>query len=235
MNRPTALITGAGRGIGRAVAVALSDAGYRLILNARNLNGLEETAGLCDADDTVLLPADLTADGAPQRLAADAAEAAGGLDVLINNAGAVLSRSFEDTDDDDWDRMMAVNARAPFLLTRAALPYLRRSAEPAVVNIGSVVSEQGYPMQAAYTASKHALAGWTKVLAREVYRDGIRVHLVMPGGVATDMVRDVRPDIDTSDLIRPEDVAETVLFLLRSRGKGVIDTVSLHRAGKEPF
>lgn len=235
MSRPTALVTGAGRGIGRAVAVALAKAGYRLVLNARNPKGLKETAGLCGADDTTLLPADLTEEGVPERLAADAAGAAGRLDVLINNAGAVFSRSFDETDASDWDRMMAVNARAPFLLTRATLPHLRRSPEPAVVNIGSVVSEQGYPMQSAYTASKHALAGWTKVLAREVYKEGIRVHLILPGGVATDMVREVRPDIDTSDLIRPEDVADTVLFLLRSRGKGVIDAVSLHRAGKEPF
>ena len=86
-----------------------------------------------------------------------------------------------------------------------------------------------------YTASKHALAGWTKTLAKEVAKDGIRVHLITPGGVATDMVRQMRPDIDEADLIQSEEIAEAIMFLVRYRGNAVIDVLDLHRAGKLPF
>lgn len=234
-SRPVALITGASRGIGRAVAVALSEAGYRPALAARGEAGLRVTAEACAAANPLIFPVDITADGAPEALAADVIGSAGRLDLLINNAGGVISRSFEETDAGDWDRLMDLNARAPFLLTRAALAGLRRAPEAAVVNIGSVVSFKGYELQAAYTASKHALAGWTKVLAREVSADGIRVHLIAPGGVATEMVRNVRPDIDESDLIDPEEIARAIIFLISQRGNAVIDILELHRAGKLPF
>lgn len=234
-SEPVALISGASRGIGRAVAIALSDAGYRPALAARDEEGLKATAEACAAADPLIFPVDLTVEGAPEALAADVVRSAGRLDLLVNNAGGVVSRSFEETSAADWDQLMALNARAPFLLTRAALPALQQSPEAAIVNIGSVVSFKGYELQAAYTASKHALAGWTKVLAREVASQGIRVHLIAPGGVATDMVRNVRPDIDESDLIAPEEIARGVVFLVTQRGNAVIDVLEVHRAGKLPF
>lgn len=238
-SKPVALITGASRGIGRAVAIALSEAGYRPALAARDTAGLRVTADSCvDAcvgANPLIFPVDLTEEGAPEALADDVIRSAGRLDLLINNAGGVISRSFEETDAADWDKLMALNARAPFLLTRAALAGLRRAPEAAVVNIGSVVSFKGYELQAAYSASKHALAGWTKVLAREVSAEGIRVHLIAPGGVATDMVRNVRPDIDESDLIAPEEIARAIVFLVTHRGNAVVDVLEVHRAGKLPF
>jgi len=233
--KPVALVTGSSRGIGRAVALALSREGYRLILTARDEQTLKETGRGCEGGEVVILPMDLSQEGSPERLADAVKNETGRLDVLVNNAGIVLSKSFEDTGAADWDRMMNLNARAPFLLTRMLLPLLRASGLATVVNIGSVVSFKGYEMQAAYTASKHALAGWTKVLAREEVSNGIRVHLIAPGGVATDLVRNVRPDIDESDLIAPEDVAEMVRFLTTHRSNAVIDVVEMHRKGKTPF
>ena len=235
ISKPVALVTGASRGIGRAIAVALSEAGYMPALAARDKKALAESAGLCQGSDALIFPVDLADEGAPENLIDGVLKAAGRLDLLVNNAGAVISRSFEETDSGDWDRMMTLNARSPFLLTRAALPALRRAPEAAVVNIGSVVSFKGYEMQAAYTASKHALAGWTKVLARELSGEGIRVHLIAPGGVATDMARNVRPDIDESGLIAPDEIARAVVFLIKNRGNAVIDVLDIHRAGKIPF
>ncbi len=235
ISKPVALVTGASRGIGRAIAIALSEAGYLPALAARDKKALAESAGLCHRSDALIYPVDLADEGAPENLVDGVLKAAGRLDLLVNNAGAVISRSFEETDSGDWDRMMTLNARSPFLLTRAALPALRRAPEAAVVNIGSVVSFKGYEMQAAYTASKHALAGWTKVLARELNGEGIRVHLIAPGGVATDMARNVRPDIDESGLIAPEEIARAVVFLIKNRGNAVIDVLDIHRAGKIPF
>ena len=235
---PVALITGASRGIGRSVAVKLAGLGYDLALAARSLSGLEDTgraAADAGAGDWAAFPADLAADGAGEDLVDAVLERFGRLDTLVNNAGAVFSGSVDDTGAEDWDRMLSLNARSPFLLTRAALPALRRSDSATIVNIGSVVSFKGYENQAAYAASKHALAGWTKVLARELHSEGIRVHLVAPGGVATDLVRQVRPDIDPSTLISPEDIADAVGFLMTYRGNGAIDVLDIRREGKTPF
>ncbi len=233
-SKPVALITGASRGIGRALAVTFSKAGFECALAARNAERLAETADFC-AGRTEMFPTDLSEAGAPEKLADGVLKAMGRVDVLINNAGSALSRPFTDTEIADWDALMALNAKAPFFLTRALLPALKRSNAAVIINIGSVVSFKGYELQSAYSASKHALAGWTKSLAREVASDNIRVHLIAPGGVATDLVLGVRPDINPADLIRPEEVAETALFLVQSRGNAVIDVVELRRNGKTPF
>jgi 3-oxoacyl-[acyl-carrier protein] reductase len=103
------------------------------------------------------------------------------------------------------------------------------------VNISSVVGYKGYVNQGAYTASKHALVGFTKVLAQEVMADGIRVHLVSPGGVDTGLATSIRPDLDRSGLTTPREIAETVLFLLRQEGNAVIDEVNIRRPGKSPW
>ena len=106
---------------------------------------------------------------------------------------------------------------------------------PLVSNGGSVVAYKGYPLQSAYAASKHALAGFTKSLASEVYREDIRVHLISPGGVFTDMVRIARPDLTGEDMILPEDIAEIAAFFIEHRTNAVIDEICVHRSGKEPF
>ena len=93
----------------------------------------------------------------------------------------------------------------------------------------------GYPLQSAYSASKHAMLGWTKSLARECYRDNIRVHAVCPGGVYTDMVKLSRPDLTPEGMIMPEDIAEIVMFFLNNRSNAVIDEICVHRMNKEPF
>jgi len=130
---------------------------------------------------------------------------------------------------------MFLNARVPYFLCQAALPFLRESSRPVIVNIGSVVSKKGYPLQSAYTASKHALLGFTKSLAAEVFEEGIRIHVVLPGGVDTPMASRVRPDIETTDLVAPGEIAETVKFLIAFRGKGVIDEIQVHRGNSLPW
>ena len=130
---------------------------------------------------------------------------------------------------------MAVNARAPFLFCREAIPYLRKSDIPTIINISSVVGVKGYVNQGAYTASKHALMGMTKVLAQELHKDGIRVHVISPGGVATDMVTKTRPDLDISELVTPDEIADIVIFLLINRGNAVIDEINVRRHSNSPW
>ena len=159
----------------------------------------------------------------------------GGIDLLVNNAGYAISKSLEETDYHEWDHSMAVNARAPFFICKEAIPYLRESACATIINISSVVGRLGYVHQAAYAASKHALMGFSKVLAKEVQPLGIRVHTIAPGGVATDMVKTMRADIDVSQLIQPEEIADIVEFFLRHRGNAMIDNIDVRRANGTPF
>ena len=234
-----AIITGAGGGIGREIAKALAKKGVRLILlGGKNTAKLSETEAAVKSVARVRVksyPADIT-DGAALNTAFDkAVKDFGGVDILINNAGVAYSAPFEETPEDVFDNIVNVNFRAPVNLTRLALPYLRKSKRASIINVTSVVAHNGYPLQSAYTASKHALLGFTKSLAAELYKDGIRVHSVAPGGVWTDMIKIARPDLTGEGMIQPTDVANAVLFLLENRTDAVIDEISLHRSGKQPF
>lgn len=232
-----ALITGAGGGIGRALTQRLGAMGFRLALLGRSLDKLRaaaEAAG--QREGALLMTGDLTDPAFLQGVIGRVVKNFGGLDVLVNNAGICFVKDMEKTGYDEFDAMMRTNVYAPYLLCRDAIAPLRRSDCATILNIGSVVSHKGYPTQSAYATAKHALLGMTKALAAEVYRDGIRVHIICPGAVNTDMARTVsRPDIDMNALIGVEDIADVAEFLLTHRGNAVIDEVQLHRIGKQPF
>lgn len=233
----TALITGASGGIGSCIARRFAQDGISLALLGRSKEKLAATAASVReyGVETLLLPGDLLDDAYLEDCFAAVKERFGGLDILVNNAGMALSRSFEETTMAEFDRIMALNARVPYLACHLALPLLRCSECASILNIASVVAHKGYPLQSAYAASKHALAGLTKSLASEVYREDIRVHLISPGGVFTDMVRIARPDLTGEDMILPEDIAEIAAFFIEHRTNAVIDEICVHRSGKEPF
>ena len=232
-----ALITGASGGIGSCIARRFAQDGISLALLGRSKEKLAATAASVReyGVETLLLPGDLLDDAYLEDCFAAVKERFGGLDILVNNAGMALSRSFEETTMAEFDRIMALNARVPYLTCHLALPLLRCSECASILNIASVVAHKGYPLQSAYSASKHALAGFTKSLASEVYREDIRVHLISPGGVFTDMVRIARPDLTGEDMILPEDIAEIAAFFIEHRTNAVIDEICVHRSGKEPF
>ena len=232
-----ALVTGASRGIGRAIAMALAGRGARVALSARSAAELEKVRAEIQrmGGEARAFPADLADVETPRLLVGGVLEAFGALDILVNNAGAAVGRPISGTTVDEWDSLMAINARAPFLLCREALPHLKKSGHGRIVNISSVVGYKGYVNQGAYTASKHALAGFTKVLAQEVMADGIRVHLVSPGGVDTGLASAMRPDLDRPGLTTPDEIAQTIVFLLCQEGNAVIDEVNIRRPGKSPW
>ena len=230
-----ALITGAGGGIGRAIAVRLARDGVRLALCGRTKLKLKETAAIIGCPDVHIIEGDLLDPAFPKSCVQSAVNAFGQLDILINNAGLAQSQPFESVTPEDYDRIMNTNVKAPFLLCQAALPALRASSFGTIINIASVTAHKGYPMQSVYSASKHALMGLSKSLAREVQKDGIRVHVISPGGVFTDMVRLTRPDLSEEGMILPEDIAEIAAFFIENRTNAVIDEIQVRRAGKEPF
>jgi 3-oxoacyl-[acyl-carrier protein] reductase len=227
----TAIVTGASKGIGKAITLKLAALKYALILVGRNEQHLfelkseiEEMGGLC-----LILSLDLEKEETPGLIVKESIARFGQIDVLINNAGLAHSAKIQETDNEIWNKLFNVNARAPFFLCKAAVSFLKKSKNPVIINISSVVGFKGYAGQAAYASSKHALAGFTKVLAKEVQEDGIKVHLISPGGVNTEMVQEMRPDIDFDELIQPEEIAELVEFLITRKGKGTIDHFYIRR------
>lgn len=232
-----ALITGGGTGIGRAIALRLAEDGISLALCGRNASRLEAVKAEAQSlgADAWVLQGDLTDDNFLFSCIDQTAAHFGGLDILINNAGMALNCRLDDTQAEQFDRIMRLNVRAPYFLCRDALAWLKKSDWATVINISSVVGHKGYVQQSAYAASKHAVIGFTKSLANETYKDGIRVHVISPGGVYTDMVAIARPDLKPEGMIMPEDIAEIAAFLIENRGNAVIDEICVHRAGKEPF
>ena len=232
-----ALITGASRGIGESIAIRLAAMGMQIVITGRDADKLEMLKDHIQkiAPKPHIIVADISAPDTPGRLIGETIQMFGGIDLLVNNAGYAISKSLEETDYHEWDHSMAVNARAPFFICKEAIPYLRESACATIINISSVVGRLGYVHQAAYAASKHALMGFSKVLAKEVQPLGIRVHTIAPGGVATDMVKTMRADIDVSQLIQPEEIADIVEFFLRHRGNAMIDNIDVRRANGAPF
>ena len=231
LNGKTAVVTGAGRGIGFAIAQRLLEEGMNVLATSRNISRLEriENERLC------AFSADLTDTAAPAAIIEKCVCTFGGVDVIINNAGYGKKLLLSDTSAQEFDTHMAVNVRAPMLLVNAALPWLEKSNHAAVVNICSVVSVKGYETQGAYTASKHALLGYTKVLAKELYEKDIRVHALLPGGVSTELIEETRPDLDMNDLSTPAEMADIVVFLIGNRNNSVIDEISVRRYTKQPW
>jgi len=230
------LITGAGRGIGRAIAVTLAKRGMRCCLTARTPEGVEETARLvrkADGEAQVII-ADLTDPAAPERIVAEMVEHFGGIDVLVNNAGLLLVKPFAETTMEEFDELMAVNLRAPFALSKAVLPHLERSSG-TIINLGSAAGKRFYPGQSLYCATKHALHGWSRVLAAELRAKGIRVHAICPGGVATEMNFKQRPDWKPEDLMSPEDIAAGVTFLLDLSPRATVDELPMRRIAADPI
>lgn len=231
------LLTGGGGGIGRAIALRMAQEGMKIILlGGSRVEKLEETENLVSGyAPCSILPGDLTDLTFLEKSVAQAAEIYGGIDVLINNAGAAANHAFENVSVEEFDKIMAINVKVPFFLTQFALPLLKKSAAATIINIASVTGHAGYPQQSVYSASKHALLGMTKSIASEYYKENIRVHAISPGGVYTDMVKVTRPDLKPDGMIMPEDIADIVHFFLANRGNGVIDEILVHRVGKTPF
>ena len=232
-----AIVTGASRGIGRAISVSLAREAATVVLAARSISDLQRTAQQVVQAGGVaeIVVTELTEEESIKNLVRATSERFGRLDILVNNAGVTHSARLEETSTQDWQRCIEVNARAPFILCREALALLRKSPAGFIINIASVVGVKGYPLQSAYTSSKHALRGMTISLAEELRGSNVRVHLLCPGGVDTELVTNVRPDIKKEDLIGPDEIAELVLYLVTHKGNAVMDELHMRRATAAPW
>ncbi len=211
-----ALVTGAGRGIGKAISLMLGQSGCRVILAARTREQLEEVhREIRDrGGEALVVAADLTRDEEIQRLI-DTAQPWGVVDILINNAGWGKRAPVVKGNVEDWDRTFGVNLRAPMILAKLLLPSMIEKGEGAVINIGSVSGKTGEANGAAYAASKFGLIGFTQSLYEEVREQGIKVAVILPGYVDTPLIPPNR-QLDRSKMIQADDIAQAVHYVLTS-------------------
>ncbi len=184
-----ALITGGGRGIGRAIALAFAREGADVAVVARTAAEVEAVAGEVRAHGrkAVAVPCDVTDSARVEAAVRAAADALGLIQILVNNAGVAVSAKVVDTDDALWERHLRVNLTGAFYMSRAVLPGMQAARWGRIINIASTAARAGFPYVAAYVASKHGLLGLTRALAMEVVAAGITVNAICPGYVATDL------------------------------------------------
>jgi 3-oxoacyl-[acyl-carrier protein] reductase len=219
-----ALVTGAGSGIGRAIAEKLAQEGERVVVNdLRDEAADEVVAGIRESGgEAAAAPGDVSDPEAVDRIVGAAREAYGSPEILVNNAGFLQQKRFVDLEVEDFDRMIAVHLRGTFLCTRAVLPEMLSRGSGIVVNVASQLGQIGGVELCHYSAAKAGIIGLTKSLAREVSAQGVRVNAVAPGPINTELVLDLSEewrDAKAAELPlgrfgEPEEVAETVAFLV---------------------
>jgi NAD(P)-dependent dehydrogenase (short-subunit alcohol dehydrogenase family) len=235
----TAVVTGAGSGIGAAIAKALGAAGAKVGLLGRRPDPIEAVArSISDAGgEAIAFPCDVTRPDHVQKAVAFCAAANGPAEILVNAAGQAHSATLAETTDEDIDRILDVNLRGAWHAVRAVVPLMRKARFGRIVNVASTAAVRGYRFNALYAASKHALAGLTRSLSAELLQDGITVNAVCPGFTDTDIVvnaarsiaeRTGRTEAEVATtlaaqnpllrLVTPDEVAGCVLWLCGSAG-----------------
>jgi 3-hydroxybutyrate dehydrogenase len=217
-----ALVTGGGRGIGAAIARALATAGARVVVCGRNMPDLDLVAREIGG---VALRLDLT----DRRDTDDVIASVGPVDVLVNNAGAAESASLERTTDELWDRIMELDATAPFRVIRALVPSMIARKWGRVINIASNAGVSGYGYSMAYCAAKHALVGMTRALAIDLARTGVTINALCPGWVETQMVEEAVTRI-AAKTGRSEDEARTQLAAMSPQRRMITPDEVAHAA-----
>jgi len=237
LDAKVALITGGGRGIGKAIALALAAEGVNVAVAARTSSELEEVAAHAQRLGVNALPiqADVTRPDEVQRMVSVAESALGPVDLFVNNAGYLSLAPVLETSEQEWDKMMAVNLKAAFLCCKTVLARMASRKRGRIIIISSLAGKKPYPHQSAYCASKHGLEGFAKVLALEAKQYGVRVQVVSPGGVHTKLTREARHDVDFSQWMSPEEVARAVLYLCSQDGVATSDEIVLRRWESPPW
>jgi 3-oxoacyl-[acyl-carrier protein] reductase len=226
----TALVTGATQGIGRATALALGRAGYRVGICARTESKIRNLVTHLKEEgiEAAGAAADVGEPDQVSRAVEQVTSALGEIDVLVNNAGVLIAKPLEELTLDDWDTTMATNLRSLFLVTRAVLPSMRRRQQGTIVNVASLAGRNGFVGGTAYTASKHAVLGFSKSLMLETRKENIRVIAVCPGSVATGMLQE-QPMLKSNPerILRPEDVADTIVHAVTLPGRALVSELDI--------
>jgi NAD(P)-dependent dehydrogenase (short-subunit alcohol dehydrogenase family) len=236
-----ALATGAGRGIGKAIVEAFASEGAAVAAAARTSVEIEQ---LCDevrrkGGRAIPVAMDVRCEESIKDGVVKTRDELGPIDILVNNAGIIALHKIVDTPTDTWDQVMSTNVRGVFMLCREVVPEMMERKSGRIINVGSAAGRRGYAEQGAYCTSKHALAGFTKVLSIETQSYGIRVHMLSPGGVLTELSSGLRASRgeseDSPEWMTSEEIAAAALYLCAQTGAGFTDELMLRRFAAEPW
>jgi len=230
----TAIVTGAGRGIGRAIAVAFAAEGAAVVLAARSRADLADVAGAIRAAGggrALAIPTDVTNDGAVEALVEQTAADLGRVDILVTAAGTAAFAAVADTKPADWDTMLSVNLRAAMVCCRAVIPPMLRQASGTIINVASIAAKRALPGSAVYTATKAGLFGFSRVLAEELRNTGVRIGVLMPGAVDTPLWDALGGSPPREKMLRPEDVARAAVLMAALPPHAVLEELTLLPAG----
>ncbi len=232
-----ALITGAGRGIGKAIALTLAQKGVRVAVLARTATEVQETESEISnrGGEALSLVGDITDMNRIQECVDGIHQKWGTINILINNAGFGKFKPFEELSLEEWKQTIDINLTGTFIVTKAVLPDMIQQRGGSIINISSVSGLRPIPKQSAYCASKHGVIGLTTTLAMEMKPYNIRVHAICPGGVITKLSQENMSERDMSDWMEPEDVAHTVVYLLTQNPRATTDIIYLRRYGSVPL
>lgn len=208
----TVIVTGSGRGIGRATAVLLAHEGAKVVVTARTQTEIDKVRDEIKSfgGEALSIPSDVTSNESVKNLVSITIKEYGSVEVLVNNAGTGIRKLFMDTGEKEFDRVMEVNVKGVFLCCQEVLPHMVNNRDGIIINISSGAGKSGFPELSAYCTSKFAVNGLTESLAREVLEHNVRVYGVCPGSTNTSLYRNLFPE-RSQNLIKPEKVAETVL------------------------
>jgi NADP-dependent 3-hydroxy acid dehydrogenase YdfG len=228
-----ALVTGAGRGIGRAIALAFAAEGAAVALAARSRADLADVAGEIRAQNAraLAIPTDVTQDGPVEALVEQTLVELGRLDVLVTSAGTAAFAPVADSKPADWDAMLALNLRAVMVCCRAVLPAMMRQRSGTILNVGSIASKRALPGSAVYTATKIAVDGFSRVLAEELRPHGVRVGVLVAGAVDTPLWDALGASPPREKMLRPEDVARAAVLMAALPPHASLEELTLLPAG----
>jgi len=226
LTNKTAIVTGASRGIGKAIALSLANAGVKIVLAARHQDDLESAEKeICKIGGQCLaVQADVAEEDHVEHLIKKTTDAFGTVDILVNNAGYGIFSKVVDTSVKDFDGMMNVNLRGVFLCCRMVLPTMIRQKSGAIINIASLAGKNSFIGGATYSATKWGLLGFSRSLMLEVRDFNIRVVAICPGSVNTSFSDHSK---DSDKIIQPQDVADTVLFALSMPGRSNVSEIDI--------
>jgi NAD(P)-dependent dehydrogenase (short-subunit alcohol dehydrogenase family) len=232
----SAIVTGGGTGIGRGVAIALAKQGVKVVLCGRRDQPMDEVVQeiLLEGGQALGIQADVSQEMDVSRVVRSAVDVFGTVDILVNNAGINGGNAIHDHSIEEWDQIMAVNLRGPFLFCRAVLPIMREKRNGHIVHISSESGLEYYPQDGAYGVSKHALNALGEYIQRENQDLGIRLDTICPGMVVTEMTERSK-GLDHTKCLYPEDIADLVVWLLTRRENIKIGRPILIQTMKNPW
>lgn len=229
LNGKIALVTGGSRGLGAAICETLAEAGVVAIAADIRVELAEQMAqGLRDRGlEAMALPLDISNDEQIATGIQKIVDQYGKIDVLVNNAGIDVTLPLEELTIDDWDKVMGVNLRAPFVLAKSVLPIMKQQGEGHIVNIASTAAKRAWANASVYHASKWGLLGFSHALHVEARPHGVKVTAVIAGGMKTPFLLDRFPDLDPNLFQDPKNVAETVRYVLMQPAETVVPEITV--------